>query len=55
MNETLLQKKKELELMQIRFNISKLEVRLLELDEEKIKVQESINEQKAKLNDFEEE
>jgi hypothetical protein len=38
-----------LELMQMEFNIKKLEVRLLELDEEKIKLNESITLQKQRL------
>lgn len=48
-NEMLIKKKKELEKMQFQFNISKLEVRLLELDEEKLTTEKSIEEQKKKL------
>jgi len=38
-----------LELMMQEFNIKKLEVRLLEIDEEKIKIQESISLQRERL------
>jgi len=54
MNEELIQKKKALEIMQFKFNIQKLEVRLLEIDEEKVKLQETIDEQRLKLKEMEE-
>jgi len=38
-----------LELMMMEFNIKKLEVRLLEIDEEKLKIGESISLQKERL------
>lgn len=52
MNESLIARKKQLEIMQFEFNIQKLEVRLLELDEEKQKTIEAIEEQKKKVNEL---
>ena len=49
---TLAQEKQELKRMETEFNIKRLEVRLLELDEEKEKVQESIDNLKAKLEEL---
>jgi len=51
-SESLIEKKKALEKMELMFNIQKLEVRLLEIDEEKIKLQENIDKQKEKLNNL---
>jgi hypothetical protein len=49
MAESLQEKKKQIEMMQLQFNILKLETRILELDEEKEKIADSINEQTKKL------
>ena len=46
-------KKRLLELKQYELNVLKLETRLLELDEEKIRIQENIKEQKSKLKELE--
>jgi len=49
MSETLEQKRKHMEMMQLELNIQKLEIRLLELDEEKILIQEKIQKQSESL------
>lgn len=48
----LTEQKAELEIMQQEYNLKKLEVRVLELDEEKIKIGESILAQKARLDEL---
>lgn len=53
--ESLQQKKKKMELMQLELNILKLETRLMEIDEEKIKIQENIETQKNKMSELKEE
>jgi hypothetical protein len=45
-------KKAELRKLELNFNIAKLETRLLELDEEKIKINEAILKQKDELNNL---
>jgi len=45
-------KKRKVEIMQLELNVLKLETRLLEMDEEKIKVAENIEEQKLKLDEL---
>lgn len=47
-------KKHELAIMEKEFNIKRQEVRLLELDEEKEKIQENIDRFKAELADLKE-
>lgn len=42
-------KRKELRKLEIQFNVAKLETRLLELDDEKEKIREAIEKQKAEL------
>lgn len=49
MGETLEQKRMELRKFELQYNIAKLETRLLELDEEKEKIQTAIRKQKAEL------
>jgi hypothetical protein len=46
------EEKKLLEILQQEFNIKKLEVRLLELEEEKEKIRDSISTQKQKLQEL---
>ncbi len=45
----ILKKKNAVEIMQFQLNIQKLELRLLEMDEEKTKIREAITEQTEKL------
>ena len=49
MGEMLIQKKIELRKFELQFNIAKLETRLLEMDEERQKIQDAIEKQKAEL------
>ena len=49
MGEILEEKRKELRKFELMFNIAKLETRILELDEEKEKISETINKQKEEL------
>jgi hypothetical protein len=44
--------KKELKILETKFNIKKLEVRLLELDEEKQKISDSIENLKRSLEEI---
>jgi len=50
--DALQSKKRKVEIMQLELNVLKLETRLLEMDEEKIKVAENIEEQKLKLDEL---
>lgn len=52
MMETLQDKKKKIEIMQLELNIIRLEARLLELDEEKVKTADSIEQQRLKLQEL---
>lgn len=49
MMNALEQKKKELRKFELRYNIMKLETSMLELDEQKQKLQENINKQSEEL------
>jgi hypothetical protein len=51
-SEMLATKKLELRKFELQFNVARLETRLLEMDEEKSKIQESIDAQKAELNKY---
>jgi hypothetical protein len=45
------EQKKKLAKLETEFNIMKLETRLMEMDEEKIKIQESIEKQRQSLKE----
>lgn len=52
MSNELIQKKQKIETMQLEMNILKLETRLLEIEEEKVRIAENIEDQKNKLKDL---
>jgi hypothetical protein len=51
-NSILITKKKAAEKMQLQLNVMKLEVRLLEIEDEKVRITESIEEQNKKINEL---
>ena len=47
--DELVEKRKELRSLELQFNIAKLETRILEIDDEKQKIMETIEKQKMEL------
>ena len=55
MSNILIQKKKQIEIMQLEMNVLKLETRLLELDEEQGQTKKNITVQKERLKELKQE